>query len=66
MVFPLQRVIILMVACIAQMIDSQKQVEELSTRLAAVLHEKNKLESRNNVLEKVCIPGLKYSLGCAS
>eukprot|EP00884_Botryococcus_braunii_P002721 jgi/Botrbrau1/1244/Bobra.0163s0037.1 len=36
-----------------KMMDSQKQVEELSAKLALVMQEKNKLETRNSVLEKV-------------
>lgn len=36
------------------MIDSQRQVEQLTAKLEALMQEKSKLESRNCVLEKVC------------
>jgi hypothetical protein len=35
------------------MLDSQKQVENLSAKLEVLMQEKSKLETRNNVLEKV-------------
>lgn len=38
----------------SQMLDSQRQVEQLTVKLEALMQEKSKLESRNCVLEKVC------------